>query len=92
MMSEGNMNIDERLEALTRSVEGLKMTGDLLLASQAETERRMQALITLHMQNEERMEALGNYVHQIASIVLNHEDRIRDLEGNNGGAEDQPQA
>lgn len=54
------MNIDERLEALTHSVE--------LLAP-------MQAT------NEKQIKRLGKYIRSVSQLVLDHEARLRSLEG-----------
>lgn len=54
------MTIDERLEALTHSVE--------LLAQMQQT-------------TEKELRRLGRYIRGIARIVLDHEARIRGLEG-----------
>lgn len=54
------MTIDERLEALTHSVE--------LLAS-------------FHKDNEKRLNRLGKYIRSVAQMVLDHEARLRPLEG-----------
>jgi hypothetical protein len=55
------MNIDERLEALTHSVE--------LLAG-------------MHKETDKEMKRLGKYVRSVMQIVLDHETRIRAVEGN----------
>jgi hemerythrin superfamily protein len=55
------MNIDERLEALTHSVE--------LLAA-------------MHKETDRDMKRLGKYVRSVMQIVLDHETRMRSLEGN----------
>lgn len=54
------MNIDERLEALTHSVE--------LLAA-------------MHKDTERQLKRLGNYIRGVSQIVLDHEARIRVIEG-----------
>jgi hypothetical protein len=54
------MNIDERLEALTHSVE--------LLAA-------------MHKETDKEMRRLGKYVRSIMQIVLDHETRLRSVEG-----------
>jgi hypothetical protein len=62
------MNIDERLEALTHSVE--------LLAG-------------LHRDNEKQMKRLGKYIRSVSQLVLDHETRIRALEGNDENEDDE---
>lgn len=52
--------IDERLEALTHSVE--------LLAS-------------MHKDTEKQIKRLGKYIRGVAQMVLDHEARLRLLEG-----------
>jgi hypothetical protein len=54
------MNLDERLEALTHSVE--------LLAA-------------LHKDNEKQIKRLGKYIRSVSQLVLDHETRLRSLEG-----------
>ena len=63
------MNIDERLEALTHSVE-------LLAGMQTESEKRLARLQELVIQIAEGMARL-------ASTAENHEQRIGDLEDRN---------
>jgi hypothetical protein len=63
MVNGGQMNIDERIEALTHSVE--------LLAS-------------LHQDNEKQMRRLGRYIRSVSQMVLDHEARLRAVEGNGG--------
>jgi hypothetical protein len=55
------MNIDERLEALTHSVE--------LLAE-------------MHKDTDKEMKRLGKYIRSVMQIVLDHETRLRAVEGN----------
>jgi len=61
------MNIDERLEALTHSVE-------LLAGMQRAEEQRADKLA-------KQIGRLGKYVRAVAQLVLEHETRIRVLEG-----------
>jgi hypothetical protein len=68
MMTEGSMNIDERLEALTHTVE-------LLAGMQVDTEKRLARL-------EESMTTVADGMAQLTRIVLNHHERIEKLEGN----------
>lgn len=62
------MTIDERLEALTHSVE-------LLTLMQIESEKRIQRLLEVHTQLEQSIIRLVN-------IAVRHEERLDDLEGN----------
>ena len=64
------IDLDERLEALTHSVE--------LLAA-------------IHKDNEREMKRLGKYVRSVTQIVLDHEIRIRSLEGDEGEDDDNSQ-
>jgi uncharacterized protein YutE (UPF0331/DUF86 family) len=54
------MNIDERLEALTHSVE--------LIAS-------------MQLKTEKELNRLGRYVRVVAEMVLDHEARLRAIDG-----------
>ncbi|MGD0568078.1 MAG: hypothetical protein ABSA78_06700 [Candidatus Sulfotelmatobacter sp.] len=54
------MNIDERLEALTHSVE---------------------LLVAMHKETDKEMKRLGKYVRSVMQIVLDHETRLRSVEG-----------
>lgn len=83
------MNIDERLEALTQSVE-------LLAAFHKVNEKRMERLDQHMQQFTQEMKALGNRNLRLESLVVDiaegtarllravetHEQRISDLEGN----------
>jgi hypothetical protein len=62
------MNIDERLEALTHSVE-------LLAAMHQDSEKRMQRL-------EELVTGIAEGTARLLHIVQIHEQRLDDLEGN----------
>lgn len=62
------MTIDERLEALTQSVE-------LLASMQKETEKRLQGLLEVSTQLEQSMIRL-------VRVVVRHEERLDDIEGN----------
>jgi len=61
------MNLDERLEALTHSVELL-----------AET----------HKDTEKQVKRLGKYIRSVSQLVLDHETRLRSLEGNDEAEEE----
>jgi hypothetical protein len=61
------MNIDERLEALTHSVE--------LLAS-------------MHKDTERQIKRLGKYIRSVGTMVLDHEARLRALEGDDDTTEE----
>jgi copper oxidase (laccase) domain-containing protein len=62
------MNIDERLEALTHSVE-------LLAAMHKDSEKRMQRL-------EELVTDIAEGTARLLHVAQVHEQRINDLEGN----------
>jgi hypothetical protein len=62
------MDIDQRLEALTHSME--------LLAS-------------LHKDNEKQMKRLGKYIRSVSQMVLDHETRLRAVEGDDGEADEE---
>ena len=68
------MSVDERLEALTHSVE-------LLAGMQIETEKRMVTLIEQSARLHESMATLADGMAGITRIVLDHDDRIEKLEG-----------
>jgi hypothetical protein len=81
-MDGGDMNIDERLEALTHSVE-------LLAGMQIETEKRMGQLAESMAQLtnrtsrlEESMVTLVDGMTLLTRIALDHTERIDNLEGN----------
>ncbi len=61
-------NIDQRLEALTHSVE--------LIAK-------------MQLQTEKELRRLGKYIRGIAQISLDHEARIRSMEGRNDEDDDE---
>jgi hypothetical protein len=71
------MTLDERLEALTQSVE-------LIAATQTDNERRtrmgFETLTSLHADNERRMGQLMETMNHLGRIVENHEQRIEHLE------------
>jgi hypothetical protein len=62
------MDIDQRLEALTHSME--------LLAS-------------LHKDTEKQMKRLGKYIRSVSQMVLDHETRLRAVEGNEDEADEE---
>ncbi|HEU0139879.1 MAG TPA: hypothetical protein VFQ79_09225 [Bryobacteraceae bacterium] len=63
------MTIDERLEALTQTVE-------IIAGMQQETERRMQ-------ETERRMAQLADTMNRLANVVIRHEERLDELDGGN---------
>lgn len=90
------MNIDERLEALTHSVE-------LLAGMQIETEKHIEVLAGMQTETEKRITRLAGTVERLADrtevlqqhmatladgmaqltrIALDHDERIGGLEGN----------
>jgi len=62
------MDIDQRLEALTHSME--------LLAS-------------LHKDTEKQMKRLGKYIRSVSQMVLDHETRLRAVEGDEDEADEE---
>ena len=69
------MNIDERLEGLTHSIE-------LLAGMQIETEKRMTQLVEQSTRLQEAIATMAEGVAQITRIVLDHDQRLDNLEGN----------
>jgi hypothetical protein len=67
-MDGGQMNIDERLEALTHTVE-------LLAGLQMETEKKLARLT-------ETMATLADGMIHLTRVALDHTERIENLEGN----------
>jgi hypothetical protein len=70
------MNIDERLEALTHSVE-------LLAGMQIETEKRMTRLAEGHVRLEGLVTEIAEGTAKLLHVVELHERRISDLEEGN---------
>jgi len=72
------MNIDQRLEALTQSVE-------LLAAIERDSEKRIEARFTKLIENMDRLAQattrLDEGMLRMANILMNHEERIENLEG-----------
>ncbi len=68
------MNIDERLEGLTHSVE-------LLAGMQIETEKRMAQLVEQSTRLQDAIATMAEGVAQITRVVLDHDQRIDNLEG-----------
>jgi hypothetical protein len=80
------VNIDERLEALTRSVE-------LLASSHKDNEKRYEEKL---VKTEERtaktdlqLKRLGKYIHTVAGLILDHDARLRTLEGEDSQADEE---
>jgi len=67
------MNIDERLEALTHSVE-------LLASMQRDTESRIGQLAKNHKRLEQLATEIAEGTARLLRIVESHEQRISDLE------------
>lgn len=76
------MTTDERLEKLTERVGGLAHSVELLAGMQIETEKRMTELIEQSTDLTEKIAALADIMAQLTRIVLNHSERIENLEGN----------
>ena len=79
MLSNANgstppLNIDQRLEALTARNEALSQSVELLLQSQKQTDKELRRV--------------GKYIRAVAALVLDHEPRIRVLEGKELDGED----
>jgi hypothetical protein len=68
------VNIDERLEGLTHSVE-------LLAGMQIETEKRMAQLLEQSTRLQDAIATMAEGVAQITRVVLDHDQRIDNLEG-----------
>jgi hypothetical protein len=80
------VNIDERLEALTRSVE-------LLASSHKDNEKRYEEKL---VKTEERtaktdlqLKRLGKYIYTVAGLILDHDARLRTLEGEDSQADEE---
>jgi hypothetical protein len=72
------MNIDERLEALTHSVE-------LLAGMHKDNEARMQAWIQMSEKRslayEKQMKRMNRNILSVLSVIVDHETRLRTIEG-----------
>jgi response regulator RpfG family c-di-GMP phosphodiesterase len=76
------MSIDERIEALTQSMELLaslhrdleESTAKTLAAMAAETRER-------HAETEEHMAQLAETMNRLGAVVLAHERRLNEIEG-----------
>jgi hypothetical protein len=72
------MNIDERLEALTHSVE-------LLAGVHKDNEAQMQAWIQgaekRFQAHEKQMKRMNRNILSVLTAILDHEHRLRDIEG-----------
>jgi hypothetical protein len=68
------MTIDERLEALTQSVE-------LLASFHKDNEKRMEELVASQKNLNESMARLSDTMNQLGIVVLDHQRRLEDLEG-----------
>jgi hypothetical protein len=73
------MNLDERIEALVQSVE-------LLAAMHKDNEKRYEERFA---KTDGQIRRLGKYVHTIAGLVLDHDARLRPLEGEDDEADEQ---
>jgi hypothetical protein len=73
---------DERLEKLTERVDGLAHSVELLAGMQIETEKRMTTLIEQSTDLKGKIATLADIMAQLTRIVLNHSERIENLEGN----------
>jgi hypothetical protein len=80
------MNLDERIEALVQSVE-------LLASMHKDNEKRYEEQL---VKAEERMaktdqqiKRLGKYIHTVAGLVLDHDARLRTLEGEDSEADEE---
>jgi hypothetical protein len=71
------MNLDERLEALTQSVEPLA-------TMHKDNEKLMRET---HEATQKELLRLGRYIHNVSELILDHETRLRNLEGDNEGEE-----
>jgi len=73
------MNIDERIEALVQSVE-------LLASFHKDNEKLMRES---QQSTEKQLKRLGKYVHTIAGLVLDHDARLRTLEGEDSESDEE---
>lgn len=90
------MTTDERLDRLTERVDGLAHSVELLAGMQIETEKRVTELAVRSTETEKRiaelavhstdlqdkMATLAEVMAQLTRVVLNHSERIENLEGN----------
>jgi hypothetical protein len=65
------MNIDERIEALVQSVE-------LLASLHKDNERRYDERAE---KTDRQIKRLGRYIHNVSELILDHEARLRAIEG-----------
>jgi flagellar biosynthesis/type III secretory pathway chaperone len=68
MLDGGHMTPDERMEKLTERVDSIARNVELLSGMQIESEKRLNRLI----------ETVG----RMAEILVTHDERLDDLEGN----------
>lgn len=69
------MTIDERLEKLAERTEALTQSVELIAKMQQQTEKELKRL--------------GRYIRAVARLVLDHEARLRSLEGEDENGEEQ---
>ena len=79
------MNIDQRLEALTRAIE-------MMAQQHASHDDNLNRLFELHAKSEEKMNRLVEFqaknetlMAQLMEAVISHERRLSDLEGGPNG-------
>ncbi|MFZ0806630.1 MAG: hypothetical protein WAN03_10630 [Candidatus Sulfotelmatobacter sp.] len=75
------MTTDGKLEKLTERVDGLAHSVELPAGMQIESEKRMSTLIEQSTDLKEKMATLADIMAQLKRIVLNHSERLDDLEG-----------
>ena len=78
------MNIDERIEALTQTVE---LLASLHKDNEEKFEKRMAAMDERTAATDKQIKRLGKYIHTVAGLVLDHDARLRTLEGDEGDEE-----
>lgn len=72
------MNLDERIEALVQSVE---LLAAMHKDNEAKFTQRMSALDAQMGRTDKQIRRLGRYIHSIGTLVLDHDLRLRQLEG-----------
>jgi len=71
------MKLDERLDALTQSVE-------LLAAMHKDNEKLMRET---NEATQKELLRLGRYIHNVSELILDHETRLRNLEASDENEE-----
>jgi septal ring factor EnvC (AmiA/AmiB activator) len=82
------MNIDERIAALTQSVE---LLASLHKDNEEKFEKRMAAIDQRMAATDKQIKRLGKYIHSIGTLVLDHETRLRSLEDDENDEDEETQ-